>query len=263
MDQVIDNIEVDNIEVANSEVANNEEANKEVVISEVANSEEAKSEEANSEEAKSEVANGEEAKSEVAKSEEAKSEVANSEVANSEESPSSESAPAVVLSSNDDSLNSSVTEEEPVEVEVPPPETSSDDGFVHVDPSSTQKGEALKALSSIIKSEEEQANTDGDWVALSSPALKVHALDESTPPSDSSAENSVHADAAAQDQPRIISYDNVKITATNPAQDVDPTKRESYLSDAEFETLFGMSKAQFYALPKWKQSQRKLNLDLF
>ena len=68
--------------------------------------------------------------------------------------------------------------------------------------------------------------TDGDWVALSSPALKVHALDESTPPS--STQNSVHADAAAQDQveSRIISYDQLKITSTDPALGVDPTKRE-------------------------------------
>lgn len=69
---------------------------------------------------------------------------------------------------------------------------------------------------------------DGDWVALSSPALKVHALEESTPPSESSTESSVHAEAAAPEpaKPRIISYDHVKTTSTDPAQDVDPTKRE-------------------------------------
>jgi hypothetical protein len=56
----------------------------------------------------------------------------------------------------------------------------------------------------------------------------VHVLEESTPPSDSSTESSVHAEAAAPEpaKPRIISYDHVKTTSTDPAQDVDPTKRE-------------------------------------
>jgi len=45
--------------------------------------------------------------------------------------------------------------------------------------------------------------------------------------------------------------------------DVDPTKKEIYLSDADFLTVFKMDKAKFEALPKWKQTneknQRKLN----
>jgi len=39
--------------------------------------------------------------------------------------------------------------------------------------------------------------------------------------------------------------------------DVDIAKKESYLSDEEFTKLFGMDKAKFGGLPKWKQTQQK------
>ncbi|KAK3266388.1 hypothetical protein CYMTET_24994 [Cymbomonas tetramitiformis] len=44
---------------------------------------------------------------------------------------------------------------------------------------------------------------------------------------------------------------------------VDPAKREAYLSDQEFHSVFGMLKEEFYKLPKWKQAQPKKNTGLF
>ncbi|KAG8573261.1 hypothetical protein GDO81_012337 [Engystomops pustulosus] len=44
---------------------------------------------------------------------------------------------------------------------------------------------------------------------------------------------------------------------------VDPSKKEMYLSDAEFANIFGMPKAQFYTLPKWKQQNMKKQFGLF
>jgi len=41
------------------------------------------------------------------------------------------------------------------------------------------------------------------------------------------------------------------------SQNIDPNKREAYLSDTEFKEVFKMSKEEFYALPKWKQDQKK------
>lgn len=38
---------------------------------------------------------------------------------------------------------------------------------------------------------------------------------------------------------------------------------QSYMSDAEFEEIMGMKKIVFYALPKWKQDNKKKTLDLF
>eukprot|EP00770_Monocercomonoides_exilis_P004072 MONOS_4053.1-p1 / transcript=MONOS_4053.1 / gene=MONOS_4053 / organism=Monocercomonoides_exilis_PA203 / gene_product=villin / transcript_product=villin / location=Mono_scaffold00103:18784-21701(-) / protein_length=856 / sequence_SO=supercontig / SO=protein_coding / is_pseudo=false len=43
----------------------------------------------------------------------------------------------------------------------------------------------------------------------------------------------------------------------------DPTKREAKLSDEEFMNVFKMTKAEFYALPKWKQTNKKKETGYF
>jgi len=44
---------------------------------------------------------------------------------------------------------------------------------------------------------------------------------------------------------------------------VDPSRREMYLSDADFMETFGMSKAEFDKMPKWKQTVQKQEKKLF
>ncbi|NXD39893.1 VILI protein, partial [Copsychus sechellarum] len=44
---------------------------------------------------------------------------------------------------------------------------------------------------------------------------------------------------------------------------VDPTKKECYLSDADFHDIFGKSKDEFYQMPKWKQQNEKKQFGLF
>ena len=44
---------------------------------------------------------------------------------------------------------------------------------------------------------------------------------------------------------------------------VDANARETYLTDAEFVTVFGMGKEQFGALPKWKQTAQKKKMMLW
>ncbi|CAE7595284.1 VIL1 [Symbiodinium sp. CCMP2592] len=46
-------------------------------------------------------------------------------------------------------------------------------------------------------------------------------------------------------------------------QDVDPARRELYLSDEEFQAVFGMAVADFLKQPKWKQQNAKKAKDLF
>uniref|UniRef100_A0A8C5P405 Villin-like n=1 Tax=Jaculus jaculus TaxID=51337 RepID=A0A8C5P405_JACJA len=46
-------------------------------------------------------------------------------------------------------------------------------------------------------------------------------------------------------------------------QGVDPTRKEFYLSDADFQEIFGKSKEEFYSLAKWKQQQEKKKLGFF
>ncbi|KAK4481826.1 hypothetical protein RD792_012737 [Penstemon davidsonii] len=61
----------------------------------------------------------------------------------------------------------------------------------------------------------------------------------------------------------IYPYDRLKTTSTDPAADIDITKRETYLSSVEFKEKFGMPKDAFYKLPKWKQNKLKMALHLF
>ncbi|KAM5157459.1 villin-1-like [Mantella aurantiaca] len=44
---------------------------------------------------------------------------------------------------------------------------------------------------------------------------------------------------------------------------VDPSRKEMYLSDSDFANIFGMPKAQFSQLPKWKQQNIKKQQGLF
>ena len=44
---------------------------------------------------------------------------------------------------------------------------------------------------------------------------------------------------------------------------VDPTRKEAYLADEEFETVLGMSPAAFAELKKWKQNDIKKAKALF
>lgn len=67
---------------------------------------------------------------------------------------------------------------------------------------------------------------DGDWVALSSPAMKVEALSDLESPSDLSMENSENAPSEKCVDSMALSYESLKSRSTNPASGIDPTKRE-------------------------------------
>ncbi|XVF75781.1 hypothetical protein PTKIN_Ptkin13bG0214500 [Pterospermum kingtungense] len=60
-----------------------------------------------------------------------------------------------------------------------------------------------------------------------------------------------------------FSYDQLKAKSENPVTGIDFKRREAYLSDEEFQTVFGMAKEAFYKLPKWKQDMLKKKVDLF
>ncbi|XP_062971177.1 villin-like protein [Cynocephalus volans] len=44
---------------------------------------------------------------------------------------------------------------------------------------------------------------------------------------------------------------------------VDPTRKEFYLSDSDFQDIFGKSKEEFYSMATWKQQQEKKQLGFF
>ncbi|KAL0404642.1 UNVERIFIED_CONTAM: Villin-4 [Sesamum radiatum] len=61
----------------------------------------------------------------------------------------------------------------------------------------------------------------------------------------------------------IYPYERLTTVSDNPVEDIDVTKRETYLSSEEFKEKFGMTKSAFYKLPKWKQNKLKVTLQLF
>ncbi|XP_072995561.1 villin-2-like [Typha latifolia] len=60
-----------------------------------------------------------------------------------------------------------------------------------------------------------------------------------------------------------FNYEQLKAKSSNPVSGIDYKRREAYLSDAEFETVFGLTKEAFYRQPKWKQDMQKRKVDLF
>ncbi|KAK3147206.1 hypothetical protein QOZ80_3BG0279450 [Eleusine coracana subsp. coracana] len=60
-----------------------------------------------------------------------------------------------------------------------------------------------------------------------------------------------------------FSYDRLISKSTNPVSGIDYKRRETYLSESEFETIFSMTKDEFYEQPRWKQELQKKKADLF
>ena len=59
-----------------------------------------------------------------------------------------------------------------------------------------------------------------------------------------------------------VTYSLAELQAGTPDR-VDPSKKEQYLADEEFQKIFGMDKAAFSKLAKWKQQSQKKKNKLF
>ena len=58
-------------------------------------------------------------------------------------------------------------------------------------------------------------------------------------------------------------YPYERLACPDVPEDVDPTKKEEYLSDVEFQQYFGMNRQSFRANPAWKQVNMKKKSGLF
>ena len=58
-------------------------------------------------------------------------------------------------------------------------------------------------------------------------------------------------------------YTFAELTAASLPEGIDATIKEQYLAEAEFKSILGMSKTEFNAMPKWKQSNLKKKVGLF
>ncbi len=70
------------------------------------------------------------------------------------------------------------------------------------------------------------------------------------------------AAAAAAPVPVTGTFSLAELKAGTPAG-CDPTRKEEYLSPAEFKDAFGMDKAAFAALPGWKRNDAKKKAGIF
>ncbi|KAK4481700.1 hypothetical protein RD792_012608 [Penstemon davidsonii] len=60
-----------------------------------------------------------------------------------------------------------------------------------------------------------------------------------------------------------FSYEQLRAKSDNPVTGIDFKRRETYLSEEEFQTVLGMTKEAFCKLPRWKQDMLKRKVDLF
>jgi len=58
-------------------------------------------------------------------------------------------------------------------------------------------------------------------------------------------------------------YTLEELQRTVPPEGVDPTKKEMYLSDEDFQEVFGMTKEQYETYPEWKRLNMRKERGLF
>ncbi|XP_042488400.1 villin-3-like isoform X2 [Macadamia integrifolia] len=158
-------------------------------------------------------------------------------------------------------------------------------------PSSTSRGSqraaAVAALSNVLTAEQKKRSPDSSpaRAGVKSENANSEVDDSQESPvkereegilsiSDSNGEESelkqeiqqeMEQDEAQQDEngSKTYSYDQLNTKSTKTPKGIDLKKRESYLSDEEFQTVLGMTKEAFYCLPKWKQDMQKKRVSLF
>ncbi|KZV33943.1 villin-4, partial [Dorcoceras hygrometricum] len=92
---------------------------------------------------------------------------------------------------------------------------------------------------------------------------KENSVEATKPKPETIQEDVKEGEAEDEEGLTIYPYERLKTTSTDPVADIDVTKRETYLSSAEFKEKFGVTKDVFCKLPKWKQNKLKMSLQLF
>nr|XP_015810628.2 villin-1 isoform X1 [Nothobranchius furzeri]XP_015810629.2 villin-1 isoform X1 [Nothobranchius furzeri] len=104
---------------------------------------------------------------------------------------------------------------------------------------------------------------DGGYTApggpgSSAPVYKMHG-GVPTSPSTSRGPVSSAGFTGRQLDPKVL----INTPASELPEGVDPSQREDYLSDVDFENLLGVTRSEFLGLPRWRQIQLKKNAGLF
>lgn len=150
----------------------------------------------------------------------------------------------------------------------------------------SQRAAAVAALSQVLTAEKKTKSTDGS-PTRSPPSETSYPEEEKSESAYSETEGSVdigevkevgedaqnsfiepnqstgQSENDTESTQSTFSYDQLKAKSDNPVTGIDFKRREAYLSDEEFQTIFKTTKEGFYKLPKWKQDMQKKKFDLF
>ncbi|XP_027367156.1 villin-2-like isoform X2 [Abrus precatorius] len=152
----------------------------------------------------------------------------------------------------------------------------------------SQRAAAVAALSSVLTAEKKKTSPDSSPVASSSPGAEGSFTEAKSETAYSEGDEVEEAKEIAelapetggngdlepkqenvedgddiQSSPKTLSYDQLKTKSGFNLSGIDLNRREAYLSEEEFETVFGMAKEAFYKLPRWKQDMLKKKFELF
>ncbi|XP_062211321.1 villin-2-like isoform X2 [Phragmites australis] len=146
----------------------------------------------------------------------------------------------------------------------------------------SQRAAAVAALSNVLTAEGSSQSPRSSRLSPKADAEKTELVPSGASPKSEAGESSeFHADKDSPGDERTetdvsqeqtahenggkttYSYDRLISKSTNPVKGIDYKRRETYLSDNEFETVFGMTKEEFYQQPGWKRELQKRKADIF
>jgi hypothetical protein len=123
-------------------------------------------------------------------------------------------------------------------------------------------GNAAKSRENAAAKRAEPAMKYGSVEAKKASEEKVEVIEKKeSEPSNTGASTSKSTVNAADYNGPFFAYNALKSKALD--NDIDRTRREMYLAPDEFQTVFGMTKAAFYAAPGWRQKKLKQDKVLF
>ncbi|RDX72501.1 Villin-2, partial [Mucuna pruriens] len=140
----------------------------------------------------------------------------------------------------------------------------------------SQRAAAVAALSTVLTAEKKKKSPDGSPLSATSPVNESSAIEtksdseveevaEAKETEELASETGSNADSEPKqeivedgnDSQRTFSYDQLKTNSGFNLDGIDHKRREAYLSEEEFNTVFGMAKEAFYKLPGWKKDMLK------
>lgn len=112
--------------------------------------------------------------------------------------------------------------------------------------------------------------SDGGYRApggpVTSPIYKVHGGNKSIPTNPTSHRTSSTSSSSLISggvEPSLDPHLLINKASDELPPGVDPSQREDYLSDGDFENILGTTRADFHRLPKWRQNDLKKKAGLF